>query len=135
MVLLDRFVAATESALEAEVHITEGSPFYCPEKGVPAYVGIEYIAQAISAYNGLLSYQNNEKIELGFLLGSRRVDLKCAYFPVGSILSILVNVSFNDGEMAVFDGTIILDGQAVVTGRINAYQPKNPRQLIKLTQE
>lgn len=134
MVLLDKFLSASDDGLIAEVHITEGSPFYVPAKGVPAYVGVEYIAQAISAFNGLSDFLQDKEVKLGFLLGSRKVDLKCSYFPLGSILEVSVNVSFNDGEMAVFDGQITLENEVVVTGRINAFQPDDPTQFIQSAQ-
>jgi len=135
MVLLDHFVSADDNGLIAEVFITDASPFYQDGQGVPAYVGVEYIAQAISAFNGLTNYLSNKAVKPGFLLGSRKVDLKCPYFPLGATLKIAVNVSFNDGEMAVFDGEIRVEDEVVVTARINAYQPEDPMHFIELAQK
>ena len=48
MVLLDRVIAADEESLCAEVRIRENSLF-CNADGVGAWVGLEYMAQAIGA--------------------------------------------------------------------------------------
>ena len=51
MVLLDRVISADENTLCAEVVIRPDSLFYA-DGGVGAWVGIEYMAQAIGAYAG-----------------------------------------------------------------------------------
>lgn len=135
MVLLDRYVESDDASLTAEVDITDTSPFFEAGFGIPAYIGIEYIAQAISAFNGFAALTENKKITPGFLLGSRNVTLKTPYFPVGKTVRVFVNVSFNDGEMAVFEGEISLDGDVLVQARINAFQPADPMAYIQAVQQ
>lgn len=135
MVLLDRYISSDDVSLIAEVDISETSAFFEPGQGVPAYVGIEYIAQAISAFNGLSDYTQGKPVQLGFLLGSRKVEISQAYFAPQSTITVSVRVSFNDGEMAVFDGEILCAGDVLVKGRINAFQPAEPMNYIKLDQE
>lgn len=135
MVLLDRYVTSDKASLIAEVHITASSPFFEAGLGVPSYIGIEYIAQAISAFNGLTAFSEKRELKPGFLLGSRNVSLKVPYFPVGKTVCVSINVSFNDGEMAVFDGEISLDGDVIVQARINAFQPADPMAYIQTVQE
>ncbi len=135
MVLLDRYISSGEDELVAEVDISSATMFCTPEKGVPAYVGVEYIAQAVSAFNGLTDWQSGERVRPGFLLGSRKVDLLSDYFPIGSTLTVQVRMSFNDGEMVVFDGQIFMDDTVIVKARLNAYQPENPEEFIKSAQE
>ncbi len=135
MVLLDRYVSSGEMELIAEVDIASDTMFCQQGKGVPAYVGVEYIAQAISAFNGLTDWKSGGKVRPGFLLGSRKVDLLTNYFPIGSTLTVVVQMSFNDGEMVVFDGQIFQDDTLIVKARLNAYQPENPEEFIKSAQE
>mgnify|MGYP005996208549 CR=1 FL=1 len=52
MSLLTRVVDSGDDWLTAEVDITSKSMF-SDDKGVPAWVGLEYLAQAIGAYAGL----------------------------------------------------------------------------------
>ncbi len=134
MVLLDRYVSSNETELRAQVNITADSQFYDAKGGVPAYVGIEYIAQAVSAFNGLQDKEAGKKVQPGFLLGSRKVELFTDYFALGSVLDIQVTTSFNDGEMAVFDGLVSHQGAVLVKARINAFQPKDPMAFIQSAQ-
>ena len=130
MVLLDRYISSDEKELIAETDITPASQFYTEGLGVPAYIGIEYIAQAVSAFNGLKDQQSGRVVRPGFLLGSRNVQITADYFDPDAIITTRVEMSFNDGEMAVFDGHVFQDGQLKVKARINAYQPENPAAFI-----
>ncbi|RCK51684.1 hypothetical protein TH25_08330 [Thalassospira profundimaris] len=128
MLLIDRILAADDTSLKAAVQIDENSLFYTPENGVPSYVGIEYIAQAVSAYSGWRAWQasttGNSEPRIGYLLGTRKMTLHETSFTAGDHLTIDVENIFEDGEMGVFDGTVCRDGQVIVSARINVYQPK-----------
>src|SRR5262245_7177162 len=76
MVLLDRILTYDDTSLSAEVTIHARSMFHeSAIDGVPAWIGIEYMAQAISALSGLRSRERNQPVKLGLLLGSRKVLL------------------------------------------------------------
>ncbi|MEH6477533.1 MAG: hypothetical protein V7727_17705 [Sneathiella sp.] len=135
MLLLDRFVRSDENTLVAEVDIGGNTPFFEAGSGVPSYVGMEYMAQAIAAFNGLKDYRLGQAVKPGFLLGSRNVTLNKPYFEEGCTVSITVTVSFNDGEMAVFDGSVQVGDDVVASARINAFQPKNPEKFIQTARE
>ncbi len=128
MLLIDRILAADDTSLKAEVGIDENSLFYDTENGVPAYVGIEYIAQAVSAYSGWRAWEASKtgksEPRIGYLLGTRKMTLHDAFFKAGDHLTIDVENIFEDGEMGVFDGTVCQNGQIIVSARINVYQPK-----------
>jgi len=70
MVLLDRVISADEESLCAEVRIRHDSLF-CRAGAVGAWVGLEYMAQAIGAYAGFTACLRGEPIKLGYLLGTR----------------------------------------------------------------
>lgn len=89
MVLLDRVVAVEQDSLCAEVAIRSDSLFATAE-GVGAWVGIEYMAQAIAAHAGYEAYQRGEPVKVGFLLGSRRYECARSVFAVGSVLRVHV---------------------------------------------
>lgn len=127
MLLIDRAVSADETSMTAEVDILSNSMFCVPNKGVPGYVGIEYIAQTVAAYSGWRAKKANPEAtpRLGYLLGSRKVTLSREWFPLGRTLSVYVSNIFEDGEMGVFDGEIRLGEERLVAARINVYQPKD----------
>lgn len=127
MLLIDRAIFADETSMTAEVDITANSIFHVSGKGVPSYVGIEYIAQTVAAYSGWRAKEENADAtpRVGYLLGSRKVSLSCNWFPIGRTLSIHISNIFEDGEMGVFDGEIRLSDEILVAARINVYQPKD----------
>lgn len=126
MLLIDRAVSANETTMTAELDITANSMFCVPGKGVPSYVGIEYIAQTVAAYSGWRARQATQDTQprIGYLLGSRKVTMLRDFFPIGSRLTVHITNVFEDGEMGVFDGEVRLGEEILVDARINVYQPK-----------
>ncbi|WP_420340864.1 hypothetical protein [Thalassospira australica] len=126
MLLIDRAIAADETSMTAELDITANSMFCVPDKGVPSYVGIEYIAQTVAAYSGWRARQAapDTMPKIGYLLGSRKVAMSRDFLPIGSRLMVHVTNVFEDGEMGVFDGEVRLGEEILVDARINVYQPK-----------
>jgi len=89
MVLLDRLLAIDDDSVCAEVTIRCASVFYDQvTAGVGAWVGIEYMAQAIAAHAGHAALKRGEPAGIGFLLGARRYQAQHPLFPVGSVLHI-----------------------------------------------
>lgn len=127
MLLIDRVLAADAESLTAEVRITKNSLFFTPTHGVPAYVGIEYIAQSVAAYSGwrAQSAAPGTVPKIGYLLGTRKMTMACDGFADGDALVIHVKNIFEDGEMGVFDGEVRKGDETLVTARINVYQPND----------
>lgn len=130
MVLLDSLSHVDEEGLKACVTIRPDIPFY-EARGVPSYVGIEYIAQAISAFSGYQSKQRGRPVQIGFLLGTRKLELERPWFTPGQLLDVEAKPVYNDGQMAVFDGTVTCAGDVIVRARVNVYQPDQPEKLIE----
>lgn len=124
MLLIDRLVEATDDRALGEVCITETSCFYRDGQGVPAYVGIEYMAQTVAAYDGAKRLRTGAAPEIGFLLGTRRYAADRDYFRAGDRLSIKAEMVFNDGGMASFDCTISVNGVPSVTATLNVFRPE-----------
>src|SRR5262245_61944349 len=85
MVLLDQVLAIDGDGLSAGVELRNDSMF-CVNGAVGAWVGLEYMAQAIGAYAGYNARLRGEPIRIGYLLGTRRYDSNQPHFPVGSRL-------------------------------------------------
>lgn len=114
MVLLDRFVFADEERLCAEVVIRADSLFMGTD-GVGSWVGVEYMAQAIAAFAGYKARIDGNPVKVGFLLGTRRYEASCGFFPLGAVLHILVKrlMQADNGlgsfECAIYDATDSVD--------------------------
>ncbi|WP_340122256.1 hotdog family protein [Methylobacter svalbardensis] len=121
MVLLDRIIDYDDQGLTAEL-VVRGDGLLGDDQSVPAWVGIEYMAQTIAAYAGVMAKKVNEPIRLGFLLGTRRYRSNVAAFKVGSTLTIRVKNIMQDDNLGVFDCRILGEG-VEVTANLNVYQP------------
>jgi predicted hotdog family 3-hydroxylacyl-ACP dehydratase len=123
MVLLDRVIAADEDTLCAEVTIRSDSLF-CTGAGVGAWIGLEYMAQAVAAYAGYRAHQRGEPVGAGFLLGTRSYDCRRPCFSIGTRLQIHVRRVFqSDNGMGSFECRID-DGDAqLATVTLTVYQP------------
>ncbi|MEQ1621921.1 MAG: hotdog family protein [Methylococcales bacterium] len=122
MVILDRIIAFDDPRLSAELVVRSDGLLGGDESSVPAWVGIEYMAQTIAAYAGMVAKQANLPIRLGFLLGTRRYISNVGAFKVGTKLTINIEKILHDDNLGVFDCRIVGEG-IEVTANLNVYQP------------
>lgn len=123
MVLLDRLLEAREEDLWAEVTIRPDSLF-CSEHGVPGWIGIEYMAQAIAAHAGYTARLRGETVKIGFLLGTRRYNANCAGFAIGSVLKVHVRkVLQADNGIGSFECRILDAAQLLASATVTVFQP------------
>lgn len=121
MVLLDHIIDYDTDVLTAELVVRDDG-LLGGDESVPAWVGIEYMAQTVAAYAGVMAKQANEPVRLGFLLGARRYNSNVATFKVGSRLTVRVEKILQDDSLGVFDCRI--QGEGVdVAANLNVYQP------------
>jgi predicted hotdog family 3-hydroxylacyl-ACP dehydratase len=122
MVFLDQIEAYREDFIHTSLCITENTSFF--ENGsVPAYVAIEYMAQTIAVWNGLIAREKNEKPKIGFLLGARRLVLDVPGFKLGDKLDVYGRPNYMDAGMAAFDCWIEIEGVCVAHAGLNVFQP------------
>jgi len=127
MLLLDRITAHDPGRLLAEVQITAGKTFFdATLSGVPAWVGIEYMAQAIAALSGLGQRSTDMAIELGMLVSCRRYQVTTPVFAAGLTLQIEVEeLAGADTGMAAYRCYIVAKdnpGEKLATGQLGVYQ-------------
>jgi predicted hotdog family 3-hydroxylacyl-ACP dehydratase len=125
MLLIDRVCDAGPDHLLANVTIKQTSMFFEKDHGVPTYVGIEYIAQAVAAYGGWRAKSADPAAapRIGYLLGTRKMTMTRDWFEPGTRLNIYVENVFEDGEMGVFKGEIRDGNDVIVAAQINVFQP------------
>lgn len=123
MLLLNRILYTGMDKATCEVVIEEQSLF-CVQGAVPAWVGIEYMAQTIATYAGAIDLANGEKEpSIGFLLGCRNYKVEVPEFTVGQHLIIEAFPVFIDDAMGNFKATISIDGRLVAETTMNTYKP------------
>lgn len=134
MVLLDRVVSVGDDMLCAEVGIKAQSLF-CDGQGVGAWVGIEYMAQAVAAFAGYEARQRGDVVRVGFLLGSRRYECACPAFAVGRTLHVHVQRTLqSENGLGAFECRIEDAGDAgsvLATATITVFQPDNVNEFLQ----
>ncbi|WP_288381044.1 hotdog family protein [uncultured Massilia sp.] len=132
MSLLGRLLDADDESLHAEVAITPESMFYS-EGAVGAWVGVEYMAQAVAAHAGWCARQKGEPVRVGFLLGSRKYACKVAAFAAGSVLKIEVRRALQgENGLGAFDCRIEDgSGAELATATITVFQPHNVEEFLQ----
>ena len=108
--------------------------FDARSKSVGAWVGIEYMAQAIAAFEGYHSLQRGEPVQVGFLLGARRFESRCASFALGTVLHISVHgVLQHDNGLGAFECQIADAGdrQVLATATVTVFKPDDVQQFLK----
>lgn len=130
MSLISRVTKIEDDTLFAEVDIHETATFAEPN-GVPAWVGLEYLAQAIGAYAGYQERTQGSAPKIGFLLGTRKYTSNCEYFPLGTTLTLKVtrNMQAENG-LSAFDGELYAEG-INASARLNVFQPDNAAKFLK----
>ena len=92
--------------------------------GVPACVALEYMAQAMALAVGAERHRKGTRPRVGFVLGTRRLEVKVAVFESGKRYVVMAKCVYSDDELGSFDCTIAgPDGETVATASLTAYQP------------
>jgi predicted hotdog family 3-hydroxylacyl-ACP dehydratase len=121
MVLLDRAISFEDATLIAEVDVRADS-ILCQENGVPGWVGIEYMAQAVAAHAGCQARLEGKPPSIGYLLGTRSYKCSLAAFPVGETLQVHIESLYVEMALGAFACRIDM-GETVASATINVYQP------------
>lgn len=131
MLLLDALVQADDNGCTARAMVRPGQLFVDPA-GMPGWVGIEYMAQAIAAWAGVRDRRAGRPPGIGFLLGSRRYECDVPAFPVGSELTISVQAELTgDNGLGQFACRLALDGGEVARANVSVFQPADAQAFLQ----
>lgn len=138
MVLVEQVVAVTEQTAHCRVRVCRDGvldPFLNADGELPAWFGIEIIAQTVGVWSGWHARQlSDNPPQPGMLLGGRGYRSHQPMFPAGALLDINVTLLMHDEKIASFEGEISLNGELFASGRLNTYQPDD-EELIYLMQQ
>ena len=97
--------------------------FAAPDGSVPAWVGLEYMAQCIAAHAGLVARARGEAPPRGVLLGSRRLRVAAQRFAPARELAVEARHHRGERGLVAFDCEVRLvdGGPPLVEGRVNVY--------------
>lgn len=132
MLFLDRVVQYSDTSIECEANTSRQSAFAKSEKGIPAWLGLEYMCQTIAALEGIRRLQKNEPILLSFVMGSRKITSEKSYLPLAEIIRIrAVNEVRDDTGVGVYGCEVRLDDERIIHGVIKGYMPKSTQAIFE----
>ena len=133
MILIDKVIKHQQDSLITQVEITEQSAYFnAATNGVPNYVGIEYMAQSIAALAGVEAHLRNDKIRVGFLLGTRKLLMHQPLYQLGHKYQISVARLYQeDSGLAVFDCQILAGETVIASANVNVFQPQDTQAYIQ----
>lgn len=129
MILIDNYVDFNPEFIHTTVTIKQDSPF-CSQNRVPSYVCLEYMAQSIGVWRGLLARSQNEEPKIGFLLSCRRLILERNFFVTGDKIEIFGQNKCMVDNMASFECWAEINKVRVASGSVNVFQPDDISSFI-----
>lgn len=123
LLLLDQLIGLDSDSAVCEWCVCGDDEFLIPNLGVPAYIGIEYMAQCIAVHAGACERVLGYPPPFGMLLGTRHFKSSVQYFVLGSTYRVKCReiVSSFDG-MGSFDCSISAGGRVIAEARLSVLQ-------------
>ena len=126
MLWIDRVLRCEDDDVVVEAEIRDDHPFLDGE-GLPAWVGIEYMAQCIAAWAGGRALRRGEAVKPGFLLGTRRYEAHRAVFAIGLRLRVEAHCElFGDNGLGLFACRILDGDKEIATANVSVFEPPDP---------
>ena len=135
MLLLASVDSWDEECLAAVAHVDPAAWYADADGNMPAWIGIELMAQAIAAHVGLLQTRAGLPARPGVLLGSRKVQASVPAFEHGQPLRIeareLLRVAEGHGAYECTISAGGPEGQTLANAVIKVYQPTDFQAFIE----
>jgi len=143
MVLLDEVLSYDDNNLHAVCTIRPDC-ILLPDgaNALPGWLGLEIMAQGVGAWAGAHALDAGRPVQLGFLLGTRKLYFARPEIPVGTVLDVQINLSWQDNatNMGVFDCTLacrtppsdredLTPGTLLLSGALNVFSLTNREAL------
>jgi predicted hotdog family 3-hydroxylacyl-ACP dehydratase len=125
MILLDSIEAIEAERIVCVKTVRPGTLFVDSDGSLPAWVGVELMAQSIAVWAGCCARAEQQPVQLGFLLGTRHYTCNVDAFPSGCHLRVEAARSFHDEHgMGVF--TCHIDAPEIhAEARLTVYRPRD----------
>lgn len=131
MLLIERVLDWGDGWVSVRVKPQNEVAFCAGDDGVPAWVGLEYMAQAVNVYAGLVEYQPGREPALGFLLGTRRYRSDVAVFANDQVLTVLARQKYLDEDrLALFECELMAGEECLARAELKAIQPEDPAMIF-----
>ena len=107
MLLINRIRSLSATASSAIVIIDQRASFFQAERGIPSWIGLEYMGQTAAMIAGFQIRQGLIEPHLGFLIGSRQYTAYLDFFkPETQLLISCSEAAMVGDNLATFNCTI-----------------------------
>lgn len=121
--LLDRILDLSPTRCVALVRVEPGAWYLQADGTAPAWVGLEWMAQAASAFSGHRHRLAGHAPRIGFLLGTRSYEARVASFPVGTELEVEAEAIYLDETgLSAFTCEVRHSGETLARARLKAIE-------------
>src|ERR1700761_3577092 len=132
MLLVDRVSACGDDTLTAHATVHADAWYANTDGAMPAWIGIELMAQAIAAHVSLLAMRAGGRARPGVLLGSRSYEALQGVFARGARLSIHATELLRSEEgHGAYECTIHHGDVACAEAVIKVFQPRDFQSFIE----
>ncbi|MGO2132131.1 MAG: ApeP family dehydratase [Halomonas sp.] len=141
MCLLDEVVEIGEEHLRARITPRADDPFAdvsaSPSGGIPGWVGLEWLAQAIAAWSGHAASSNSGQPQIGFLLGTRRYHCEVTHFAFSEPIDVEIHLDYRaDNGLGAFRGELYsADEKLLAQATLNVFQPDSADALAAMIED
>lgn len=134
MLLLDELLEQNDEGITTALTIRPDSVLCDGVSGVPAWVGMEYMAQTACAFSGVSEVRDGLRPSISALLGTRSYRANVPVFALGTRMTVTAQLLVRDDDnLAVFACTIrdAATQAELAVGDIKAIRPANIHALIE----
>lgn len=126
LLLLDRVVDFAGATVMAEYTPRSDAWYVDADGNMPAWIGLELMAQAIAAHVALEKRLSGLPPKMGALLGTRSYRSSAAAFVAGSPLTLCATqIMCDPGGLAAYECTIESGGITLAEAVLKAYEPED----------
>ena len=127
LLLLDSIVETGKDFIEARVLVDPAAWYADPDGTMPAWFGVELMAQTVAAYSGATK-DPAEEPAIGYLLGTRIYATTVPSFPAGAELRVTARLHYlDDTGLSAFECRILLEGAEVATALLKTFEDRTGR--------
>ncbi|MDN7508139.1 hotdog family protein [Burkholderia multivorans] len=132
MLLLDAIERCSENGIETRA-VARSDAWYADGDGaMPAWIGIELMAQAFAAHVGLLAAHAGGRAKPGVLLGANRYVAHRARFDAQTTLHIVARELLRgDAGHGAYECAIYAEGECCAEAVVKVYQPDDFQSFIE----
>ena len=132
MLLVDAIVSADQTSIEVEARVRPDRWYSDSAGAMPAWIGIELMAQTVAAHVGHLSHMRGLPPKQGVLLGTRCYESTTPVFAADTALRVKAIEVYQDAAgFGAYDCEICSGERLLASASLKVFQPDDFRSFVE----